>query len=194
MASGCLKYPGVLTGPLTRTSPSSARRTSTPAMAGPTVPILTLPGRLPVATPVVSVMPYTSTRGRPRAAKNSATSTASGEAALEAKVHRSSPIPCLTLASTSRSSTACRARSPNGTGSPRWVRRTTSRPVSTARWAILRLRSFSSAASLAVMPARTFSHTLGTPKNSVGRASRTYSTAWVGSGQNQMWVRMVSGP
>ena len=66
--------------------------------------------------------------------------------------------------------------------------------MATARWAILRLRSFSSAASLAWMPARTFSHTLGTPKNSVGRAWRTYSTAWAGSGQNQTWERLVSGP
>jgi hypothetical protein len=59
---------------------------------------------------------------------------------------------------------------------------------------IVRLRSFSSAASLALMPARTFSQTRGTPKKIVGRASRTYSTAWAGSGQNQTWVRMVSGP
>ena len=65
--------------------------------------------------------------------------------------------------------------------------------MATARWAILRLRSFSSAASLASMPARTFSQTLGTPKKIVGRASRTYSTAWPGSGQNQTWVRRARG-
>jgi len=62
------------------TSPSVSSLICTPGAGGPTVPILTSPGRLTAPVPHVSDIPHSSASSIPMAWKNSSTSTGVGAA------------------------------------------------------------------------------------------------------------------
>ena len=62
-----------------------------------------------------------------------------------------------------------------------------------ARATSSRLLSSCSMVSSAWMPARTFSHTLGTPKNVVGLAAPTTPISSVATGQKCMWLAVATG-
>src|SRR5436305_1221846 len=84
--SGWLRYPSITNSERTSTSPSSAILIWHPGAGGPTVPILTWPGRLHVPAPQVSDFPHSSANSMPRAWKNSSTSTGVGAAPTPVEV------------------------------------------------------------------------------------------------------------
>jgi hypothetical protein len=163
-------------------SPSSASLSSAPGEAGPTVPILTAPGRLQVPKPHVSDIPHSSASSIPRAWKNSITSTGVGAAPALTATIWSSPSIWRRFENRASSAAAHRASSSSGTGSPRWRSRTRSSDASIAAWIWARCSS-GAFDCIASSPALSFSQIRGTAKNHVGRTWGRNETTSRGFGQ-----------
>ena len=159
------------TSPRTKTSPSSAIRSSTPGSGGPTVPILIRSAGLIVATHESSDMPQSSQIGMPSARKNSRTSGGVGAAPTTKCSTSSSPRRARSGANTSSSARAHSAASSSSTVSPACSARTRRRPVSSAQPMTWRRASSGSATKPASSAALSFSQIRGTAKNQVGRTS-----------------------
>ena len=169
--------------PRIRTSPSSASRSSTPGIGGPTVPILMRSGGLIVATQVSSDMPHSSQMGMPSAAKNSSTSTGVGAAPATKRSARSRPRRSRSLERTSASARAYSSARAASTSSPACSARTLRRPTSSAQRTAARRSSSGSASKPASSAALVFSQIRGTAPNVVGRTSGTNSITRRGSAQ-----------
>ena len=99
---------------------------------------------------------------------------------------------CRILENTSRSNRARFARRPKGTVLPDCSMRVAWRPASMAASAILRRRSLGSSARAARIPARSFSHNLGTPAKASGLTSGARLNTSRTSGQKYTWAALYT--